>query len=59
MSKIVDVKKSMYRPNRRSKFENTINELEEQAKEIIKMWLNKIKKVKNRIEKLRDMENAM
>lgn len=36
--------------------ENNISELEKRAKEMIRMWLKVIKRIKNRIEKLRDGE---
>lgn len=39
--------------------ENNISKLKERAKEIIRMWFKEIKRIKNRIEKLGDMENAM
>ena len=59
MKKNVDVKNPVYKPNRRSKHWKEYSELEERAKEMIRMWLKETKTIESRIEKLGDIENAM
>lgn len=49
----------MYSPNGRSELKIILVNCKKRAKEITRMWLKVIKRIKIRIEKLRDMENAM
>lgn len=59
MKKNVDVKNPMYKPNRRSKNWKKHSELQERAKEMIRMWVKEMKKIESRIEKLGDIKNSM